>query len=88
MPVLESGLDPGQTGLRDAKTKKASRKFWLDRGRALHPSRNGEIFRSQELRIEEFRLVAGTRVGKDRHNRVTRPQILCEPYRARNIDAR
>ncbi len=58
-----------------------------DRRLVFHPARNRQIFRAQEFRVEEFRLVARAGIGEDGHNRVAFAEIRGETDRARDIDA-
>lgn len=53
----------------------------------LHPWRDRQILRAEELRIEELGLIAVAVIAKYRHDRVTRPEILCEADRSGNVDA-
>src|SRR6516162_936423 len=54
----------------------------------LQPFRHGKAFLTQELRIEQLRLIARAIVGEDGHDGVARPHVLGQPDRARDIDAR
>src|SRR5437868_6255259 len=51
------------------------------------PGRHGKFFRAQEIRIEQFGLVAVTVIGKHGHDRLALAEILGEPDRACDIDA-
>ena len=54
----------------------------------LHPEGNGEALRPQELRIEEFGLIACAVVGKDRHDGVARADYRRQADGPGDIDAR
>ena len=55
--------------------------------RSLQPRRHGKLFRAQELRIEQLRLIAGAVVGEHGDDGVARPQVLGQPDRAGDVDA-
>src|SRR5262245_30878379 len=53
----------------------------------LEPRRYRKALFAQELRVEQFRLIARSIIGENRDDGVPRPQLLGKPDRARDIDA-
>src|SRR6185437_12265281 len=60
----------------------------LDIRFTVEPVGEGQLFRTQKIRIEQFRLIAAATVGKDRDDGLARTQVFGEPDGAGDIDAR